>query len=109
MSKKKITKKPESDKNSKRVPIDWYIPDGTMTPFATNMIVQTIETEFKISFFEIKPVPRIDDSQPMPDKVRADLVASVIITPERLVKFVDALQKHIDKHVAKKKLIEDKS
>lgn len=84
------------------IPIEWHIPEGVMTPFATNILVRTIEDEFKVSFFEIKPAIRLDDSEPFPDKVRADCVASVIITANRLPKFIGALQTQFDKHIAKK-------
>jgi len=95
-------KKTDISKKEMVIPIEWHMPDGIITPFATNMIVQTIENEFKISFFEIKPSVRLLDSDPFPDKVRADCVASVIVTPERLPKFIKALQTQLDKYIAKK-------
>ena len=85
--------------------IDWHVPDGTMTPFATNMLIQTIENEFKISFFEIKPPIRLDASQPFTDTVRADCVASIIVTADRLPKFIDALQIQLGNYKSKKEMI----
>jgi hypothetical protein len=85
MAKKKI------DIN-KQVPIKWYIPDNIITRFASNMVVQTIENEFKISFFEIKPEIRFDTSTPPPSEVQAECVATVIITADRLPKFIEVLQ-----------------
>jgi len=98
MSKKKamVTKKEAG------IPIEWYMPEGTMTPFASNMLIQTMENEFKISFFELKPAVRIEDSEPLPSKIRADCVASVIVTADRLPKFIAALQTQLDKYIAKK-------
>jgi len=84
------------------VPIEWYAPEGLMTPFATNMVIQTIENFFKISFFEIKPPIRLDESESHPSKVRADCVASVIITPDRLPNFIEVLQKQYEKYISKK-------
>lgn len=95
-------KKVVSEGENTVVSIDWRIPDGIATPFATNMLIQTIENEFKISFFEIKPPIRIDKSDPMPTKVRADLVANVIVTPDRLTKFIDAMQVQLKKYESKK-------
>ena len=87
----------EDEKKDTIIPIDWHVPEGVMTPFATNMLVQTIETEFKISFFEIKPAIRLNKSDPLPESVRADCVASVIISANRLPKFVEVLQLQVDK------------
>ena len=94
-------KKTDTSKKGVTIPIEWHVPDGLMTPFATNMIVQTIENEFKISFFEIKPFIRLDESQPRPSKVRADCVASVIVTADRLPKFIEALQTQLNKYNSK--------
>lgn len=84
------------------VPIEWYVPEGVMTPSASNMVVQTMENVFKVSFFEIKPPIQLDESAPDPTKIRADCVASVFITPDRLPKFIEVLQKQLDKYILKK-------
>ncbi len=97
------TKEKSSTKGT--VPIEWRIPDGAMTPFATNMLVQTIENEFKISFFEIKPHIRLNESEPIPSSVKADCVASVIVTADRLPKFIEALQIQLNKYKSKKEPI----
>ncbi len=96
--------KKKSDKNIEKVgvPIEWYVPEGMITPFATNMVVQPMESEFRVSFFEIKPAIKLDKTEPLPSKVRADCVASVIITIGRLQKFIDVLQKQLDNHPSKK-------
>jgi len=86
----------------KNVPIIWRMPDIMQTPFATNMFIQTIEDEFKISFFEIKPPIRFNDNEPWPETVNADYVTGVIVTPKRLEKFIKALQDHLNKYNAKK-------
>jgi len=80
----------EDEKKDTIIPIDWHVPEGVMTPFATNMLVQTIETEFK-------PAIRLNKSDPLPESVRADCVASVIISANRLPKFVEVLQLQVDK------------
>lgn len=102
MSKKKAT--PLKTGMAIPIPIEWHFPDGLMTSFATNMLVQTIENEFKISFFEIKPPVRLDDSQPRPEKVKADCVASVIVTADRLPKFIEVLQTQLSKYQSHKKI-----
>ena len=78
------------------VPIKWHIPDNIITRFASNMTVQFLESEFKISFFEIKPEIRLDPSGPLPKEIQAECVASVIITVDRLPKFIAALQTQLN-------------
>ena len=85
------------------IPLKWYIPDQIITRFASNMVVQTIENEFKISFFEIKPDIVLDPSNPLPKEVRAECVTSVIVTADRLPKFIEALQKQLDNYNSIKK------
>ena len=98
-------KRTETSKQTTTIPIEWRVPDNLITRFVSNMVIQTIENEFKISFFEIKPIIHLDDSQPLPSKVPADCVASIIVTPDRLPKFIDVLQKQLDKYNAKGKKV----
>ena len=103
MVKKKSDKKKlcinETDKG---IPIEWYVPDGLISPFATNMVVQGSENAVKVLFFEVKPPLQFDESQPTPSKVRADCVASVVITPDKIPLIIEVFQKQYDKHVLKK-------
>jgi len=84
------------------VPLEFHVPDGLITPFATNMLVQSMEHELKVMFFEAKPVIRLRDTDPLPEKVRVDYVAGVIISAERLQKFIDAMQAQLDRFNAAK-------
>ena len=95
--------KKQNKKEQAKLPIEWHVPEGLMTPFATNMLVQIIENEFKLSFFELKPAIRVDASAPLPEKVRADCVASVIITADRLPKIIEALQVQYNNYLSLKK------
>lgn len=78
------------------VPIKYYISDQIITRFASNMTVQILENEFKISFFELKPAIILNPLESIPKEVRADCVASVIVTAEMLPKFIEALKKQMD-------------
>jgi hypothetical protein len=97
--------KKDASETAVAVSIEWYVPEGVMTPFATNMVIQTIENFFKISFFEIKPSIRLEESAPIPTKVRADCVASVIVTPDKLPKFIEVLQRQLEKYIAKQQAV----
>ena len=81
--------------DQKAVPIEWHIPDTIITRFATNMVVQTIENEFKVLFFELKAPFLLTPQQAHPDVIPADCVASVIITADRLPKFIEVLQRQL--------------
>lgn len=85
------------------IPIEYNTPEGTMTPFATNMLVQIIENEFKISFFELKPFLRLSESDPIPSKMRADYIGGVIVSADRLPNFIKALQGQLEKYQTIKK------
>jgi hypothetical protein len=83
------------------VPIKWYIPDTIVTRFASNMTVQVLEYEFKVSFFEVNPEIRTDSKAPLPTEARANCVASVIINAAKMPAFIQALQKQLDLYNAK--------
>jgi len=93
----------ETIKQGKKVPIKFNIPPTIITRFATNMVIQSFENEFKVSFFEVKPEIRLDPSEKLPDEVLADCVASVIVTADRLQSFINILQKQLDNYNKKKK------
>jgi len=92
----------ETIKQGVKVPIKWNIPPTIITRFASNMVIQTLENEFKISFFEIKPEIRVDPSEEIPDEVLADCVASVIVTADKMPSFIEILQQQLDKHSKRK-------
>src|SRR3990172_6828217 len=82
--------------------IEWNIPDNIITRFATNMTIQTIENEFKISFFEVKPPIVLSEVDQKKMKkigtVKADCVGRFIVTPDRLPKFIADLNEQLSKY-----------
>jgi hypothetical protein len=82
------------------MPIEWNIPDTIITRFASNMAVQHMEGCFKISFFEMKPAIHLVPPTPEQQQhaVKADCVASVIVTAEKFAIIVGILQKTLDKY-----------
>lgn len=88
---------------TKKIPIKWNMPENIVTRFATNMLVQTIEEgEFKISFFELKPIIHFSEDEQLPKEVPADCIASIIVTASRLPGFIEVLQKQMNIYKAKK-------
>ena len=75
-----------------------WMHEDLIAPFATNMIVHQVETEFKLLFFQVKPPLRFGPSDNIPTKVRADCVASVIVTADRIPKFIEALKVQLEKY-----------
>jgi hypothetical protein len=95
MPKKNVKTPMEKIQVGVSVPVKWHIPDDIITRFASNMVVQMIENEFKVSFFELQPEITLDPSKKL-EVMPAKCVASVIITADRLQKFIDVLQTQMD-------------
>ena len=96
-------KRAESDKQEEgiKVPIEWHVSDNIITRFVTNMTIQTIEKEFKISFFELKPGINLDPQSSPPKSVKADCVGSIIVTIDRLPAFIEVMQRQLDQYTSK--------
>lgn len=108
MGKKKTTKKTRKKKEKiKYIPVAFNIPDDMITRFVTNTTVQIMDEEFKLSFFEIKPALSFDPADKPPDEVRADCVATVVMTPDRLSRFIGVLQGQLDKYNSRPPKIEE--
>src|SRR3989442_15647267 len=80
------------------LPIEWHIPDNLQSRYANNILVQSSEHEFIVSFFEAQVPPFVGP----PDEnavrlkqlgvVRAECVARIIVNPDLFPAFVNALQ-----------------
>jgi len=88
----------------KEIPIEWIIPEDTVTRYASNMVVQHTESEFIISFFETQP-PIIlgtpDEAEALMSQlrsVRAKCVARVVVSPKRMEEFITVLQNNLAKY-----------
>lgn len=79
------------------VPLKFHIPDDIITRFASHMVVQTLENEFKVSFFETNPEIILDDQEPSKE-VQANCVASIIINANKLPTFINALQRQLARY-----------
>jgi hypothetical protein len=90
-------KKTEKSEQKAGIPIEWHVPDTIITRFASNMVIQSFENVFKISFFEIKPEIHLTPPQIPQSTIRADCVASVIVTPDKFSQMVEVLQRQIKK------------
>jgi hypothetical protein len=100
MAKKKTA---ASTPQERQIPMIWDIPEDMGSGYATNMLVQSGEHEFFVSFFEANP-PVILDPKDIEkiESVRADCIARVIISAERMGRFIEVLQQQLDRHNEKK-------
>lgn len=96
-----VKKKKEVNKESATIPIKWCVPDDVISRYANNMLVQALENEFKILFFETKFPIRLNSKDPVPKEVRSDCVVSIVINPAKIPAFVKALQQQYDNFIAK--------
>lgn len=110
MHEESMTKKKEEKeatkvelKAGKVVPIKWNVSADIISRFATNILVQKLDNEFKISFFEIKPPISFSEKDQLPDNVPADCVASIIVTANRLPGFIEVLRRQMEKYGIERK------
>ncbi len=95
-------KKPEKEKEV-ALPIEWSVSEAIIAKYATNMVVQRLENEFLISFFEMKPPILLGDPELIAEKLegvksaQANCVAQIIVAHNKLPSFIEALQKNYDK------------
>ena len=91
----------EQSTEERRVPLDWYFPEGTASRYATNIVVQRQPHEYIISFFEVQHPILVGTREERETQlaqigaVPALCVARIIVAPDRFPKFVDALQRQL--------------
>jgi hypothetical protein len=99
MSKKqKIT----TEKGKKEIPIEWNVPENIISHYASHVLVDVIENEFTISFYELKPPIRTDPKDPLPQSVRADCIANIIASPQTIQRLIGALQTQLNMFIEAK-------
>ena len=99
-NKTNIEKEKHYEMELKKLPIKWNVPDSIVTRFASNMVVQTIEDYFKLSFFEIKPEIHLVAPSKPPTEIKADCVASIIVTPDKFALIVEVLKNQLERYQA---------
>jgi hypothetical protein len=80
------------------LPIEWNIPDDIVTRFATNMVVQKIDSGYLVSFFEIFPPLVLGQPNEIADQlkqlksVHANCFARIVIADAKMTEFSNVLQ-----------------
>jgi hypothetical protein len=91
----------EEQRRGIAVPIEWHIPDDIQARYATNLVVQHLEHEFVISFFEIKPPILLGDPKEIAEKaqavksIKAKCIAQIIVAEERMPDFIRTMQDNL--------------
>ncbi len=104
MPKKRATKATKTKPQDRVIPITWSYPEDMVSSYATNMLVQNGDQELYVSFFEVPPPVLFnpEDAQKL-ESVNAECIARIIITPDRMAKFIEVLQQQLDTFKKKKK------
>lgn len=90
-----------------QVPIEWHISEDIDSKYATNLVIQHSEHEFIINFFEMRhPLILGDPDQVRKqweklESVRAECVARIIVSPDRMQEFINVMQADLNKYVGK--------
>lgn len=89
--------------------IVWHLPEDIVSQFATDVVVQQGVEEFIISFFQVRPPVIVGSPEEkleqvkQLDSIKAECVARVIVTPDRMNKFIKALQSSYNRYLEKSK------
>jgi hypothetical protein len=97
-----------ADQNTSRIllPIEWHVPDDLVTRYANNLLVQHTEHEFIVSFFEMLPPLAVGSPEEQAAQlqaigaVRAECVARVVVSADRMASFVEALRGSYERYTA---------
>ncbi|MGB8348677.1 MAG: DUF3467 domain-containing protein [Ktedonobacteraceae bacterium] len=100
----------EEQRESKNItlPIEWHVPDAIQSRYATNVLVQALQYEFIVSFFEAKLPLFVGQPEEMRMKfeeagaIQAECIARIIVAADQLPNVINALQASLDAYRAAK-------
>lgn len=95
-----------ADKDTSKIvlPLEWHVPDDLVTRYANNLLIQHTEHEFILSFFEVMPPLTVGSPEEQAAQlqaigaVRAECVARVVVSADRIASFVEALRSSYEKY-----------
>ena len=94
-----------------KLPLSFHIPDDIVSRYATNFVVQCTGQEFVLSFFETMPPLLLGESPEenqaileRAGKVRAECVARVIVSPDRMRQFAEVVQSAVARYDEEKEV-----
>lgn len=93
----------EQEADGITLPVDWHFPEGLISRYANNVLVQQGQYEMIISFFEMQ-IPMLSGSPEenkaileKMDSIRAECVGKIIIPRELASGLINALQAELEK------------
>jgi len=88
-----------SDSKQITLPVEWNF-GNIANKYATNMLIQAGENEFFLSFFEIAPpILFSSEDENKIDSLKAECVARIIVSKDKMRAFVDAMQKSVEDNI----------
>jgi hypothetical protein len=84
------------------VPLRWVCPEGLVSRYATNMLVQHTDQEFLLSFYEAVPPVVLgsqearEESLKSIESIDATCVARIIISAKRMPVFAEAIRSTLE-------------
>jgi len=104
----------ENPEIKKELPLEWYVPEDIVSQYANNIVVQRGDNEFIVSFFQTIPPLIIGSPENIKaqfdrvEEVRSKCVARIIIAPEKMGRFIQALSTNYENSLSKKGPEEEK-
>lgn len=95
-------------KSKVKLPLEWIVPENMVARYATNMVVQRLENEYLISFFEVKPPMILGEPEFIESKVndlqsiKANCVAQIIVAENKMPGFVNAFKTNLERSMEMK-------
>jgi hypothetical protein len=80
------------------LPIEWEIPENFPVRYATHLVVQVMENEFLISFFEIHPPIVLGKPDEIVEQltkfqsIKANCVAQILVSAQKMPEIINALE-----------------
>ncbi len=100
MARRKKEEKVVEGSVTRRIPIEWHIPDDMIGRYATNLIVQHTDNEFVIWFFEVdQPIvlgtpEEVERQLQEVTSVRGRCIAKIIVANNRMRRFIEVLEQN---------------
>lgn len=96
MTKRKHKSKP------RQVPIEYYMPDDTITQYSDGLIVRHTPDVFIMSFLQLQhPLAFAQEDIAKITKVKSKCIAQITLTPKAMRNFLDAMQTNFGRYTAK--------
>jgi hypothetical protein len=89
-------------KEVRRVPLEWVIPEGLEIVFANHLVIQDVDGQFVVTFFQATPPIILKGEATKADtveKVPATAVARLAIPPQQLLSMIEVLQERYKRFV----------